>query len=58
MAEDAGLSYAIEVDNASVEDVVLPELRQDLTLLEGPSNSEGAPTWDIFDSIFRCVSIS
>ncbi len=33
------------------EDLVLPELRQDLTLLKGPSNSEGVPTWNIFDSV-------
>jgi len=33
------------------EDLILPQLRQDLTLLKGPSNSEGVPSWNIFDSV-------
>ncbi len=32
-------------------DVTLPQLREDLTLLEGPANSDGSPTWNIYDSI-------
>jgi putative peptide zinc metalloprotease protein len=39
------------MSEVATEDLVLPELRQDLTLLKGPSNSEGVPTWNIFDAV-------
>lgn len=32
-------------------DMTLPALRQDLTLLKGPTDSEGVPSWNIYDSI-------
>ncbi len=37
--------------NAIVQDFPLPELREDLQLLEGPCASDGSPSWNIFDSI-------
>lgn len=39
------------VTNESAADIRLPPLREDLKILEGPINSEGAPTWNIFDAV-------
>lgn len=37
--------------NATALDLPLPALREDLSLLEGPANSDGSPTWNIYDSV-------
>ena len=39
------------MNGEAAQDLILPELRQDLILLKGPANSEGVPSWNIFDSV-------
>lgn len=39
------------MNGEATQDLILPELRQDLILLKGPANSEGVPSWNIFDSV-------
>ncbi|MGH8657095.1 MAG: HlyD family efflux transporter periplasmic adaptor subunit [Gammaproteobacteria bacterium] len=36
---------------AAAHDLTLPLLREDLQLLEGPSDLDGSPTWTIFDPV-------